>query len=207
MWKTETKILAVDIETSGPSLKSNGILAIGICLGDLRGNVDKKERINVCLEEEHCFDDVCLSNFWNKPGPSLVLRTIQIDPLTPKDAIQKFVSILDEYDRLYNLTIVSDNPTFDFYFLSYYMDKYLCRKPLNYKFGKTYRNLVDTCSFSRGHRLRSGDKRLTQNMSKDIKHDHLPENDAEYIYTRYVGDYKQCSRRQFYTHQCMSSER
>ena len=195
MRRPYSRILAIDIETSGPSVKKNGILAIGICLGDLFGNVENKQRINVNLDKHHCFDEVCLSQFWNKPGPSQVLRIIQKDTLPPKEAMQKFISIIDEYDKTYKLSIISDNPTFDFYFLSFYMEHYLDRKPLNYKLGTTYRQLIDTCSFARGQKLGKVEKAPTINTQSNILHDHFPENDAEYIYARYVGDYKQYTNR------------
>lgn len=176
--------LSVDIETSGPSVMTNGILAIGLCLGDSTGNTVIKKRIDVQLDLIHSFDPVCVENFWLKSGPQKVLKVIQANPIPAVEAIKLFIDFVDEYDSKYNLEIISDNPTFDFYFLNFYLDKYLYRKPLNYKFGHTYRTLTDSTSFLRGF---FGPKYRNMTVKfPGIKHDHFPENDAEYILMCYI---------------------
>jgi hypothetical protein len=182
--------LSVDIETSGPSVIQNGILAIGICLADIVGNTLFKKRIDVQLDSIHSFDPVCVENFWLKPGPQKVLKVIQANPIPAEDAIKSFIDFVDECDSKYRLEIISDNPTFDFYFLNFYLDKYLQRKPLNYKFGHIYRTLTDSTSFLRGC---FGPKYRNMIVKfPGIKHDHFPENDAEYILMCYIQS-KKCS--------------
>lgn len=170
-------VLAVDIETSGPRVLQNGILAIGMCLGTVHGRVLDKHRIDVKLDMNRVFDTQCMEDFWNKTGPKQVLDVIRQHPLSPKAAIEEFVRRVDSYDTMYDLIIISDNPTFDLYFLNYYVEYYLQRKPLNYKFGEHYRKLVDAGSMRRKKQLR---------LPPGVKHDHFPENDAEYIYMCYM---------------------
>jgi hypothetical protein len=181
----DSMVLAIDIETSGPSLLKNGILSIGYCLGTTTGSVVHKKRIDVRLEPHHEFDPLCLAEFWEKEGPKQVLHTIQQAPWSPAEAIRAFVADLDAYDTQYRLTVLSDNPAFDFYFLSYYMEVYLGRKSLQYKHGLTYRSVVDSASLARG-RLGSQYRSSMRQVFPNVYHDHFPDNDAEYIYMCYV---------------------
>ena len=71
----------------------------------------------MALDKHHTFDKTCLVHFWNKPGPTAVLTDITANPLPPKQAIAKFAKMVDAYDTLFTLTIISDNPTFDLYFI------------------------------------------------------------------------------------------
>lgn len=186
-------ILSVDIETSGPSVRKNGILAIGFCVGDMVGNVIKKERINVALDTHHAFDETCVVQFWDKPGPAKVLKDITVNPLPPKQAIAKFAQIVDVYDTLFALTVISDNPTFDLYFINYYMELYLDRKPLNYKFGKVYRKIVDSKSVLQGYGIACKRENIPPRgvpWCTTAVHDHYPENDAEFIYCCYLRVFK-----------------
>jgi hypothetical protein len=54
------------------------------------------------------------------------------------------------HDLEYDVMIVSDNASFDFGFINYYLAKYMSRRPLNYKFGHPdgYRTLCDTDSYN-----------------------------------------------------------
>jgi hypothetical protein len=173
--------LTIDIETSGPSVLQNGILAIGYCLGNIHGEVLVKKRIDVKLEDHHTFDKLCLTGFWNKPGPKKVLKTIQTDPISPLCAIREFANDVDMLDAKYKVSIVCDNPSFDLYFINYYLESYMNRKPLNYKFGNQYRGIVDSNSYLKGYLGKSYYKTKMRYGS----HNHFPENDAEMIFLFY----------------------
>lgn len=173
----KTRICAIDIETSGPSVLKNGILAIGICVGDLQGNVIKKIRINFELDEKKEFDNICYDNFWSKPHKQKVLTVLKKNCLKEDIAIAKFVSIIDDLDSKYSMVMISDNPAFDFYFINYYLELYLSRKPIHYALGRHYRNLIDTKST-----LKALGKKYQDFVFLGVKHDHFPENDAEYIF-------------------------
>ena len=188
MLRKPKMIVAVDIETSGPSVLRNGILAIGFCLGDMKGSVIQKKRIHVALDDHHTFDERCLTDFWDKPANKKVLETIQVNTSPPAKAIREFVQAIDTFDEHYQVSLVSDNPTFDFYFLNYYLDYYLKRKPLNYMFGEIYRSLIDSKSFLRRY-LGCNYRKSMQLKFHGVKHDHFPENDAEYIYLCYYSHY------------------
>jgi len=178
-------VLAIDIETSGPRLSLNGIVSVGCCLGDLRGNTVAKNRFDFKLEKHQVFDSDCTRQFWSRIGPKRALQTIQNSQISPKLATAGFAALLDTYDTDFDLTIITDNPGFDLYFLNYYFDKYLGRKPINYKMGNKYRPIIDSTSYVKGAmgKYYKNKKHLYFN---DIKHDHLPDNDAEFIYKCYM---------------------
>ena len=184
MTRKQRMVLVIDIETSGPSVTKNGILAIGYCLGDSNGRIYDKCRIDVDLMDR-VFDEQCKKDFWDTPGPSEVLKTIQRSPLHPKEAMTQFIDMLDKYDTMYNLTIMSDNPSFDFYFISYYMDLFADRRPINYRFGTTYRPVIDFNSYSKG-RFGTGYRKHPSRSQSKVQYDHFPDNDAEFVYSCYV---------------------
>lgn len=176
----DSKILVIDIETSGPSVLKNGILAVGYCLGDMYGNVLEKKRVNFELDDRKEFDSVCMNEFWNRSGPKKALDVIRKNTINEKRATEIVVSRIDEFDSKYDLLLVSDNPSFDFYFLNYYVELYMSRKPLNYALGKKYRRIYDAKSL-----MIACKKKYKDFKFKNVSHDHLPENDSEYIYKYY----------------------
>lgn len=173
-------IFAVDIETSGPSVLRNGILAIGWCKGNVEGTVFTKKRLHVKMDKDLVFDDVCLE-FWNRPEQSAALKEIQTSPISPKEAMMEFASELDKCDTDYHTLLVSDNPSFDFMFLGHYFEKYLSRKPLAYRFGVEHRKLYDSNSFLHGV-FGSNYWKYVQHNLVGTRSNHLPDNDAEVIY-------------------------
>lgn len=180
-------ILAIDIETNGPQMMKNEIISIGYCLGDTEGNILRKRRINFHFTSE--FERSCRV-FWNKQ--SNILLELQRDQLENSLAIQTFIDDVDNFDGLYDLRIISDNPSYDLSFLNFYMSKYLDRLPINYihNNGDSYRCIFCTDSYSRG--VLGSDYTNPWTYDSDIigkhkllidsKHSHYPDDDAEYIY-------------------------
>src|ERR1700744_5540510 len=142
-------ILAVDIETSGSSILKHGIIAIGYCLGDNKGNVIIKKRIHVKLDTGKIFEKRCMETFWNKNLDKLEI--LKQNAKEPKNAITEFINDIDSFEDEYDLRIITDNASFDIGFLNYYLELYLDRLPLSYKKDqKTYRPIYDTDSYARG---------------------------------------------------------
>ena len=181
-------IISIDIETSGPNVLKNGIIAIGYCVGDEFGNVVQKSRIHLNLESDHVFDVHCQESFWNILKNKHLLKIFKKNSLHPCDAIYKFIEILDNLDREHSVTIISDNPSFDISFINFYVSKYMERRPISFKFGKEcYRPVLDSKSFIKGV-VSSKPYVFTQDVIKryNLKNDHLPDNDAEVIYYSYI---------------------
>ena len=185
-------ILSLDIETNGPDLLKHEIISIGYCVGDLVGNVINKERIN--FKYDTVFEPDCWK-FWSKYLS--VLDKLKEGQLTPYDAINKFIIMVDELDTKYDLRIITDNPSFDISFINYYLNKYLGRLPITYihGIGHKYRCIFDTDSFARGALHQNyadpwtSDSKVTETfgLTLDASHSHFPDDDAEYIYKLHIA--------------------
>ena len=182
-------LCAIDIETSGPKLIKNGILSIGICAGTVSGNIIVKKRIDLKLEDDQTFDKNTYDNFWiNNIN---VLETIKKDAINPKDAMIDFMKIINYLDENYQLIIISDCITFDIGFINYYLAKYLDRKPLTYDYKENFRPVYDSDSYNRGvvkatyRNIYTNDIQIMKKLNFSVKKNginHMPEDDAEYIY-------------------------
>ncbi len=182
-------LCAIDIETSGPQLIKNGILSIGICAGTISGNIVLKKRIDIKLEEDQIFDKHTYDNFWIKNLN--VLEIIKKNAIAPRDAMIEFMKIINYLDENYQLIIISDCITFDIGFINYYLAKYLDRKPLTYDYKDTFRPVYDSDSYNRGvvkatyRNIYTNDIQIMKKLNFTVKKNginHMPEDDAEYIY-------------------------
>lgn len=189
-------LCAIDIETSGSHMINNGIISIGYCFGTLNGKIVESNRINLELPAECSFEELCWKEFWVFHKETLTL--LQKDTVSATVGINTFVDILDSYDKEHGVTIITDNPSFDIGFLNYYICKYTKRLPLNYDVNKKYRSIIDVDSFNRAVSFNKIDSThcsddilirvLTVKFHKSaeelklIKGQHLPDDDAKYIY-------------------------
>ena len=178
-------IMTVDIETSGPSILRNGILSIGICVGTHKGVLEKK-RIDIKLSDDRVYDQQCMQQFWHY-HPTLH-QNIQKDAVVPHIGMQAFVNFICKYESRYHVKIVTDNPSFDVYFINYYLEKYTNSLPLTYTLDGKYRPIYDIKSAAKavlGHKhFKNIQKYMTKNYPS-IQRDHYPDNDAEYLYYTY----------------------
>lgn len=171
-----TLVLSVDVETSGPRVLKHGIIAIGWCVGNEKGEVLEKKRLNVRLDPTAIYDDKCL-RFWK--NRKTVWDTLKTDPLTAEEAIKIFIERVYEWETIAPVRIVSDNPAFDFYFINFYLDKYLDTYPISYQKNGNFRPVFDSrvpTIFQADHR------QILKTQYPLVHHDHYPDNDAEYIY-------------------------
>lgn len=212
--------MTLDVETTGNAdVTKYGIIALGIFIGDLKGNKLHKSRIHFNTEQEYKYDydtmlslfifmiigflfknvvfpfllilfyldklivvvdpekimeERCLRQFWDKHQDKL--KEFKQNTLTRTCAIDSFLNILREYDSKYNVEIVSDNPSFDISFINYYIGKYSTNTNLPLHFNSItneYRGINDIYEYN-----------LKIDKEVEVKHDHYPENDAEYIYRK-----------------------
>lgn len=224
-------ILAIDIETLGPNIIRDEMIAFGYVLGDTKGNIISKKRYCLKLDDHHPFDENhvskiydmfydkfnefnlvahpekefskfvnsvnigCLENFWIKNLSNL--RVMLSEALDIEDQLKDFALVLDKFDELYDLRIVSDFKDYDLAFMNYYFSKYLNRNGLHYRFGddKQYRPTYDTDSYTRGALGMGYQNPWTSDIDAVNKFgmkvievpSHLPDDDAEYIYLFHVG--------------------
>ncbi|XWV25552.1 hypothetical protein QJ856_gp0202 [Tupanvirus deep ocean] len=180
-------LFAIDIETNGPNMFRHEIISIGYCVGNMDGVILEKNRIN--FKFTSAFSDSCW-NFWSKYTD--VLDVLKRDAVEPQIAIRKFIDILDQYDDVYDVRIITDNPSYDTSFINFYLNRYLDRNPINYIKGNDdqYRCIFDTDSYSRGVLrmdyinpwISDSDVIKKLDLKFDANHSHYPDEDAEYIY-------------------------
>lgn len=142
--------VCVDVETSGPRVSQHGILAIGIAV--FAGSGSPTCIASYCypahLEQGKSFDPVTQRYFWDRHSHLLERLRKEAEPL--RDAVGRFLEVLDYYDDNYNVTLVLDNPAFDCAFLNDAVDRLFNRKGLCYALDKRFRMPVDMRSFGIG---------------------------------------------------------
>lgn len=198
-------VISFDIESRGKDLRKNGIASVGICVAKCDVlEVIHKERIDlkplsffelnadgsVSVEFQQ-FEERCVREFWSKNSENL--KRMQENAIDPLVGIAQFRKLIDKYDDkvLYEARIITDNPSFDASMLNYYLSR-ANLEPLHFDSASRYRSVVDTDSYSRGV-LHMGygnpwvsDEVLIKKYgltANHADHDHMPENDAEYIYS------------------------
>lgn len=185
----ETVIFAFDIEARGKSPSKHGIVSCGIIVGNLKGNVIYKMRLNISELPGQTFESRCMEEFWNKQ-PEL-LTELSKDQITPEQFAKKFREILDLCDCNYNVYLLCDNPAFDAKFIDYYLDLAGCDS-MQYKAdGKTYQSVHDSDSYARGYMKYKFDKPWMSDRDLGVEipdlPTHYPENDAERIYNVHLN--------------------
>lgn len=189
----EKVLFAVDIEGSGASLSKNGIVAIGWCVGDLKGNVLEKRRVSVKLQNR-IFEPRCQEQYWSKPEQAAQLVVFQREGIDPYEAIRLFMAAVDSYEDKYEVVMLSDNPAYDIAWLDSYIDTFLGRNPLLYfRDQVSYRGIKEPKGWAMLRKIKANpngkwsfdmDKYTAgkEMLKKTTPHDHWPENDAESIY-------------------------
>ena len=184
---------AIDFETGKIILKKR----INFKLDDINDVSSLKDLRNVTDREElkkrlpESIEPKCWAEHWAEHLDQLKIFQTE-DPQSPEDGIRHFVEDLDNMDSEYKVAIITDNPSFDITFINYYLSVYLLRRPIAYMLGgEGYRSIFDTDSYTRGvlgkdySCLWTFDSeiinKLEINLDSNIVHDHMPENDAEYI--------------------------
>lgn len=187
----ESILFGVDIETSGCMMTQNHIVAIGYYACRLDGRPLMKKRVS--FAGPHNFEQRCVDEFWSKN--SVLYDTLMKNAVECSKALGLFINDLDSLESSYTVALVSDNPSFDFAWINYYLDRYLGRRPLSFPFGgTTYRSVFDTDCFARGV-IRSGYKTpgdfwtydsgirsvLGIQLPEGVATTHYPDDDAQYI--------------------------
>lgn len=194
MFNRLTPILAIDIETGGCRALQHPLVAIGICLclPHPTGIIKTKKRFTFEFDTDK-FEDRCWCEFWTNHQDKLEIYKSTKE----KSTIQDFADYIDTLDNMYpNLMLISDNPSFDIYFLNTLYDRDLNRKPLLYRADGTYRLICDQNTYlyammkeSKSLWISDADviKKYQLEDTIQSKHDHYPENDAERIADLFIA--------------------
>ena len=196
--KKEKILFAVDIEGSGALLSQHAIIAIGWCVGNMEGKILEKKRVSLKIPFNKGFEVRCLEQYWKKDKTQMLqLATFTTEAVDPETAMKTFIERVRFYDNDYDVSIVTDNPSYDIMWINYYLDVYLNHMPLNYYSDQaSYRGITDPMNFGIRYKIKK-DKEETSfvfnktkyfeemdNFKKSGIHDHWPENDAEGIYKK-----------------------
>lgn len=195
--------IVIDIECRGDDMIRNGIVSIGVCVGSSTSvEVIEKRRFdllpldyiektgNAIRVYHQDFEDRCMDEFWSKRLDQL--KTMQENAVDPLEAIRAFRAFIDKYDDgiSYRAVICGDATGFDFAMINYYLARAQL-SPLWRSATSQYRPTNDTDSYSRGVLnldysepwVYDSDLISKFSLAADQEnHDHMPENDAEYIY-------------------------
>lgn len=196
-------IYSIDVETTGSNLEQNELVAYGYCVGDFEGNVLEKGRFSFEFDEKKC-EPRCMEEYWSRPLQKEQLKQFKEDALDPKVAMEKVVQTLDKYEKDNNVTILTDNPAFDIAYTNIYLNRYTKRPILQYSVRKvcdskcdgdseiSYRGVYDILELAiehspkkfifNAHKIKTAIDEISSGQGP--KHDHWPENDAEYNYRK-----------------------
>lgn len=207
-------LLALDIEARGASVIHHGILAIGYCLGREdtfeiieRGRICfRPMRVNDCVQY---YEPRCVADFWSKHQD--IAATLEAEALHADVAVSKFYTLLQEFSREYDVSIITDFPSFDAGFIDFYLGTYwfpaLHFKPLPDAELRKFKNrantlhvnlqyhpVYDTDCYARGamgfdySKPWVSDKDVAEKFGFEIttKTTHYPDDDACHIYEVHV---------------------
>lgn len=177
-------LLGIDVETSGPDMIRNFLVAIGACVVQVDGNrvCDEEDKFLVYLQPPPGtgWDPVCLADFWNSPRKSIDGKT-QLQLLyesyahhvtwSPKDAMNRFASWLHAMSFKYpRMVLITDTAGYDVAWLDYALQRFAHQKPfpsLAYCTG-AYRTIRDVSSWYRGIGKQSAHQTMTEAEPSDI---------------------------------------
>jgi hypothetical protein len=179
------KVISIDIETTGSRHSKHKVCAIGMCVGDLDGVVLRKKQWNIVVDWPGDVEPKCWDEFWSKRPH--IIDMLKLDARPVADVIAEFCAELntdhDEADTIF----LSDNPSFDFGRLDVLVDEFGDRDPIRYTTRGEYRDILNPADMLEMFADNDGRKEILNKHLKDVKHDHMPANDAEFIYRRYMA--------------------
>lgn len=172
--------LAIDIEKPGSSFHYP-IIAFGTCFGDgTLSNLDCREWIPKFDPNKIQFEERCKREFWDKNQK--VLDYFQMNGKgKPEDVFNNFNNYLTKLECENDITILSDNPSFDISNMDYYLDKYCKRLPLHYSHKGDYRPVVDWTERASALCCEDDIRAIASNKF-NASATHLPLDDAKNIY-------------------------
>jgi hypothetical protein len=151
--ENDTIVFAFDIETRGKSPTQHGILAVGVCIGDIHRNILSKVTWHVApLPSGQSWETRCVEEFWSNQGN--LMHALSTNQVPAERFAHEFRQLLDSFDApgpgRRHLYLLSDNPTVDAGFINVYLDLFKLDSMQYGADGRTYRPVHDSDSYTRG---------------------------------------------------------
>jgi DNA polymerase III epsilon subunit-like protein len=186
-----TIYVGVDIETTGPNMATNYMIAFGAYaisydpVNNVATSVDKfYGAMSPPTKLLHGFDEKCYAEYWSKQ-PDL-LKKFEQDAKDPREVMPAFYAWIS---KLSNVIIVSDFPEYDVAWINMYLALYASKGPLYLLGGFNPTIAID--DIYRGNLNAGGwgvTKRISDKYGFTPKNEtHHPTEDAEAIVTNYVN--------------------
>ena len=188
-------LLAIDVESRGENMITHGIVSIGWCVGCAdEFHVIERGRVSLKPLPGQTFERRCIDEFWSKYKDQL--HMLQKEAVDADRGMSEFRQKMQEYDRNYRVTIVSDNPAFDIGIVNYYLN-YHGYPWLQYTFDddRRYRSIYCAEGFARGAvGLRyetspfTNKKKCVQRLGSKLVSGvtHSPDDDARAVYEFHI---------------------
>jgi hypothetical protein len=178
------KFLCIDIETSGPYVTQNEIIAIGTCyINSENESIIEIKRFTFDYSDEK-FNEQTYAEFWQHHQDKLAV--FKNDKKSTINHFADYVDTLQTNEK--DLIIISDNPQFDIGFINYYYETILKRKPLCYTKNGKYQLIVDQNTYlwamlpeQKSPWVLDATINKKYNLQVIYQSDHYPENDATNI--------------------------
>lgn len=189
--------VAFDIEKTGCLNYTHPIVSIGYVVGDSKGNLFEKKKINLLVKWPQCdlkgincygdFEPRCWDEFWSK-RPSELLKALQQNALSQEEGLKQFAEFLNSLELKYeSIVFLSDNASFDIAALDVNLERYAKRNPLRYSTTGKYRSLLPPDDLFETLSVEQQNELSKKYITPFVVHDHDPSNDAEFIYRQYIA--------------------
>lgn len=186
-------IIALDTESGGEYRAANPLLALGVCVGTLRGGVLAKKRFSIAMKEDGTekLDEVTVREFWSKNQH--ILDALKVGALPASVQVPAFLAYIDaELERTFGAAavdkavLVSDNIAADFPRIDYAIAVHAPTRPQLHVSVRQARRDVRDPNQRLGLLGSTLKQRSRQASERLAAHTHLPEDDAEQTFWWYV---------------------
>lgn len=177
--------IAIDIEKAGDHI-NQAIIAIGVAYGDTEGNLDEKRRFCFAVPEEIEFKPSTLKWWKEDDNKKKILEQIKKEAVPLEDGMRNFLEFWSKIEEKYpdnTATICSDNPAYDIGHIDFLKNKLFGGETIRFttrsKGEPIYRWIIDPSVVLWKLGI---DKEIEKKVNQYVEHDHMPDNDAYFIY-------------------------
>jgi hypothetical protein len=189
-------VIAIDIETTGPRMGVNGLVAIGVVALNSADASLMDWRLLKVDTRHSLWDEDCVREFWNKYRHMLEFLTtasgvgtdVLLDVAEAARQLFAWIQMWREHSK--TLLIVSDFPQFDAGWINHAFAT-ANLPPLYTPAPGVWQKVLDTNAFHRGLKFAAvalgiSERDMPRVDVRDLRHSHNPCEDARYIGVKYL---------------------